>query len=846
MLDAIGLRPPSLDGVLRQAQGTFQSVSTAAPSPRGAAAGAAQAGEGAADTPSPVDPLNCEAVEMERIRFLYRTRSRDLVAAQVKTLSFLAYLLRGYADRMRPHEDRIISNVVQLLQLCPRESVATRKEALVAMRHVLASPDFRRGFHRHIDALLDERVLIGTTRHTEPAPLRPLAYSALADLVHHIRTRLTMAQMGRVVHVFARVVHDCSLSDLPMTVRVTSVRLLLNLVDHIFHNREKDAQLGRDLLVRVLVCLVRKFGTLRKAIEANVIASSKREGKVDNGIHGGEGNADAVTQAEKQESKFEQTPPAELAEEKGTEEKKRDGELMSKPETPPKRSTRRGMSPPRKSLRLKETATDDAVMSEGEATKEKEDGMEIEDVSRATGSDIVKKEEDVKNVDITDPNDSERKYNDANSENVMLESASRDATLSFEKKNSRRSTRCLPPDSSFEGVLSPENFTKEVRALLRPMVLGLKTVIWCVNNYGHQREKARREERQKAAAAKAAGPTKASQGQGAGSALCGDGTGGMGTEDSPAAVQRITHDERELIDEFIVEALPCLKVFKEELAGTSGKEGPSCEYSEVLGTYASCLSVLDAYNLRRTVGPRVPFLVDSIVEDEEVLVVPKHLLMSASSSVSFDFCDVLLDYLVEHMADLSPLLPQKLTNTATDSNDITLSQPSSAACPIILHNVAGVSKAQKWCGGKRAAGLLDLFELTLKSTGLHPKNESALRPRLQTLVATCLRSSTERGPPLQSVWPGCFFSLLRSVFRTISGGKFEESYKELLPLLPTVLNGLYRIYGSTKDVTLQKAIIDLCLTIPARLSSLLPHLSLLLRIIVPALRSDCGDLVNLG
>jgi hypothetical protein len=87
--------------------------------------------------------------------------------------------------------------------------------------------------------------------------------------------------------------------------------------------------------------------------------------------------------------------------------------------------------------------------------------------------------------------------------------------------------------------------------------------------------------------------------------------------------------------------------------------------------------------------------------------------------------------------------------------------------------------------------------------------------------------------------------LLRYVFRSISAGKFEESYKELLPLLPTVLNGLYRASISDSPV-LRNTAIELCLTIPARLSSLLPHLNLLLRVIVPALDSDSGDLINLG
>lgn len=49
--------------------------------------------------------------------------------------------------------------------------------------------------------------------------------------------------------VFSRNIHDPSL---PIPIQTTSVRLLLNLVDYIFHNDDADAQRGKRLLQRVL------------------------------------------------------------------------------------------------------------------------------------------------------------------------------------------------------------------------------------------------------------------------------------------------------------------------------------------------------------------------------------------------------------------------------------------------------------------------------------------------------------------------------------------------------------------------------------------------------------------
>jgi transformation/transcription domain-associated protein len=44
-----------------------------------------------------------------------------------KTLSFLAYLLRGFAEHLRPYQADIPKYVIQLLHSCPSESAAIRK-----------------------------------------------------------------------------------------------------------------------------------------------------------------------------------------------------------------------------------------------------------------------------------------------------------------------------------------------------------------------------------------------------------------------------------------------------------------------------------------------------------------------------------------------------------------------------------------------------------------------------------------------------------------------------------------------------------------------------------------------
>jgi transformation/transcription domain-associated protein len=51
----------------------------------------------------------------------------DFIAAQVKTLSFLAYMLRGFSEHLRPYQDSIPKCVIQLLLNCPNESATIRK-----------------------------------------------------------------------------------------------------------------------------------------------------------------------------------------------------------------------------------------------------------------------------------------------------------------------------------------------------------------------------------------------------------------------------------------------------------------------------------------------------------------------------------------------------------------------------------------------------------------------------------------------------------------------------------------------------------------------------------------------
>ncbi|KAL3934107.1 MAG: hypothetical protein SGBAC_010097 [Bacillariaceae sp.] len=595
---------------------------------------------------------------------LYFSRCRELVAAQAKTLSFLTYLLRGFSNDLKPYEDRLASNVVALMSTCPREFISTRKELLVATRHLLNS-EFRNGFFRHVDALLDERVLMGSHhRYSEQTILRPLGYTTLSDLVHHVRSFLTMAQMSRVVSIFARVLHDSSMT-LPMSTQYTAVRTLLSILDIVFNNKERDPQIGRDILVRILRTLVDKLA----ALETNLVTAKQNDS-----------NADDDKEAEI---------------------------IKASPST--EASTIQGLP------------------------------------------------------------------------------------LSADSSESQR----------------------DLKSMIRAIIVGHKTLIWYINNYRIQREKEKLD----------ASPQRFGA-----------------NEEVVTARLKITHTEHALIDKYIVLAFPCMKFLKEESPEKENRVNkiPSTpdQYRDALTYFAAAFSTLDAYDLRRTLGRRLDLLVDAITEDSMPIIVPRHLL-GANAKTSFEFCTMLLDFLVERLDELIVTRPKDMYFVAPPTtcgfNERERLEKLSSEMDTVMARKVQLNE-------KRSKAYLQLFERVLKSLSTFPDNERALRPHLKKLVSISLRSSMEKSDFM--IDNHCM--LLRYIFRSISAGKFEESYKEILPLIPRVLNGLFRILRSTQDEGLQNVIIELLLTIPARLSSLLPHMNLLLRVITHALESLSGDLVNLG
>ena len=186
----------------------------------------------------------------------------ELITAQVKTMSFLAYLLRAYQSTLAEFLQMLPELTVRLLQDVPRAHTATRKELLVAIRHII-NFNFRNIFLPVILPLLDQRTLVGDSL-TADVTLRPLAYTMLADLIHHVREQLTADQISRVVTVYVGHLTGEDGWEVPGTSYQTmSAKLLLNMAECM--SKIEDKKEARYLMMVVLKGIADKFAAMNRS-----------------------------------------------------------------------------------------------------------------------------------------------------------------------------------------------------------------------------------------------------------------------------------------------------------------------------------------------------------------------------------------------------------------------------------------------------------------------------------------------------------------------------------------------------------------------------------------------------
>ncbi|KAL6946492.1 hypothetical protein ACO0RG_000645 [Hanseniaspora osmophila] len=136
--------------------------------------------------------------------------------------------------------------------------------------------------------------------------------------------------------------------------------------------------------------------------------------------------------------------------------------------------------------------------------------------------------------------------------------------------------------------------------------------------------------------------------------------------------------------------------------------------------------------------------------------------------------------------------------------------------------------------------LIRLYKLSFMSVNLYPlTNESVLLPYINNLILDSLKYSATNHEPL------IYYYLIRTLFRSIGGGKFENLYRSIIPILESLLKTLNRLIFSSRRPHERDLYVELCLTVPVRLSALAPYFNYLMKPLVYAL-DGFPDLVTQG
>ncbi|KAJ3224028.1 hypothetical protein HK099_000354 [Clydaea vesicula] len=221
----------------------------------------------------------------------------------------------------------------------------------------------------------------------------------------------------------------------------------------------------------------------------------------------------------------------------------------------------------------------------------------------------------------------------------------------------------------------------------------------------------------------------------------------------------------------------------------------SKEEKESLEGFAAIFKSIEPSVFQEVFGSQMGYFFELALINQQLMAVPQYFL--ATASVSSNFAGLLLRYLIDSLDKLG-----------SDSG--------------------------------YAAVMLKIFKVLFLAVSIFPeKNEPVLLHHLPNLILTALRLAKKAIEPLN------YFLLLRSLFRSISGGKFEKLYQAVLPILPILLETLNNLLATTQRVQMRELYVELCLTVPVRLSVLLPYLSHLMKPLVLALHGG-NELVTQG
>lgn len=222
----------------------------------------------------------------------------------------------------------------------------------------------------------------------------------------------------------------------------------------------------------------------------------------------------------------------------------------------------------------------------------------------------------------------------------------------------------------------------------------------------------------------------------------------------------------------------------------------SKEEKDLMEIFATIFIHVDPASFNEIVSSELPFMFESMLDNAALLHLPQFFL--ASEVTSANFSGILVSFLRLKLELLGKV-------------------------DLVESNI-----------------LIRLFKLCFMSVNLFPTaNESVMLPHLNHLILQSLKLATTADEPI------VYSYLVRILFRSISGGRFESLYKEIMPILPVLLDSLNKLIANSRRPHERDIYVELCLTVPVRLSVLVPHLNYLTRPLVYAL-NGLQELVSQG
>ncbi|KAK7075696.1 hypothetical protein SK128_020164 [Halocaridina rubra] len=214
----------------------------------------------------------------------------------------------------------------------------------------------------------------------------------------------------------------------------------------------------------------------------------------------------------------------------------------------------------------------------------------------------------------------------------------------------------------------------------------------------------------------------------------------------------------------------------------------SKEEKEVLEHFAGVFIMMNPNTFREIFSTTIDYVVERIYHNMALQSVANSFL--ANPTTSPIFATILVKYLLGHMEEMG---------TSVDRSNL----------------------------------YLKLFKLVFGSVSLFAtENELMLKPHLHQIVNRSMDLAMSAKDPYN------YFLLLRALFRSIGSGSHDLLYQEFLPLLPSLLQGLNSLQSGLHKQHMKDLFVELCLTVPVRLSSLLPYLPRLMDPLVSALNGS--------